>query len=83
MVRAIHGASKPVIYAGGGCLDSAPELVELARRTGIPVTTTLMGLGAFPAQDPLALSMLGMHGTVYANYAVDQARSPCSRFTLL
>lgn len=42
------------------------------RRTNIPVASTLMGLGTFPGEDPLALQMLGMHGTVFANYAVDQ-----------
>jgi acetolactate synthase-1/2/3 large subunit len=64
-----------VIYAGGGVIaaDASAELCELARRTGIPVTMTLMGLGAFPADDPLCLDMLGMHGSVYANQAVDEA----------
>ena len=46
---------------------------RLAAKTGIPVTTTVMGLGAFPANDPLFLGMFGMHGTVYANYAVADA----------
>jgi acetolactate synthase-1/2/3 large subunit len=53
--------------------DAAEELRTLARKTGIPVTMTLMGLGAFPGDDPLSLDMLGMHGSVYANYAVDAA----------
>ena len=43
-------------------------------RTGVPVASTLMGLGTFPGTDPLALQMLGMHGTVFANYSVDQVR---------
>ena len=66
-------AKRPVIYAGGGIIASgaSEELIALARKTGIPVTTTIMGLGAFPGDDPLSLSFLGMHGTVYANYAVD------------
>lgn len=63
-----------MIYCGGGTLDAAPELREFVKRTGIPVASTLMGLGSFPGTDPLALQMLGMHGTVYANYAVDQVR---------
>ena len=75
VAAAIKRAKKPVIYAGGGVItaEASAELRELARRTGIPVTMTLMGLGAFPADDPLSLDMLGMHGSVYANYAVDQA----------
>ena len=69
----IQRAKRPVIYAGGGIIASGAndELAALVRKTGIPVTTTLMGLGAFPGDDPLSLSFLGMHGTVYANYAVD------------
>jgi hypothetical protein len=63
-----------VIYLGGGTLDASPEVREFVSRTGIPVVSTLMGLGSFPSTDPLALQMLGMHGTVYANYSVDQVR---------
>ena len=75
VVAAIKRAKRPVIYAGGGVIagEASGELRELVRRTGIPVTMTLMGLGAFSADDPLCLDMLGMHGSVYANYAVDQA----------
>ncbi|MFM7243428.1 MAG: thiamine pyrophosphate-dependent enzyme, partial [Planctomycetaceae bacterium] len=75
VAAAIKRAKKPVIYAGGGVIasDAAEELRTLARQTGIPVTMTLMGLGAFPGDDPLSLDMLGMHGSVYANYAVDEA----------
>ena len=64
-----------MIYAGGGVIasDASEELRGLARKTGIPVTMTLMGLGAYPGDDPLSLDMLGMHGSVYANYAVDEA----------
>ncbi|MBN1909202.1 MAG: biosynthetic-type acetolactate synthase large subunit [Pirellulales bacterium] len=75
MAAAIKRAKRPVIYAGGGIVqaDAAEELTRLARRLKIPVTTTLTGLGGFPGDDDLCLGMLGMHGTVYANNAVDQA----------
>ncbi|MBI2166853.1 MAG: biosynthetic-type acetolactate synthase large subunit [Candidatus Omnitrophica bacterium] len=65
-------AKRPVLYVGGGCIASgaAAELTEFARKTGIPVTTTVLGLGSFPETDPLSLRMLGMHGTHYANYSV-------------
>jgi len=72
--EAINKAEKPVIYAGGGVIISgASDLVrKLAHTAEIPVTTTLLGLGCFPETDPLALEMLGMHGTAYANYAIQQ-----------
>ena len=75
IAAAIKLAKRPVIYAGGGIVlaDASEELRELVKKTGIPITTTLMGLGAFPGTDPLSLDMLGMHGSVYANYAVDGA----------
>jgi len=75
VAAAIKRSKRPVIYAGGGVItgEASEELRELSRRTGIPVTMTLMGLGAFSADNPLCLDMLGMHGSVYANYAVDQA----------
>ena len=75
VAAAIKRAKRPVIYAGGGVItgDASAELGELARKTGIPVTMTLMGLGAFPGDDPRCLNMLGMHGSVYANLAVDAA----------
>ncbi|HUY35772.1 MAG TPA: biosynthetic-type acetolactate synthase large subunit [Pirellulales bacterium] len=75
VVAAIKRAKRPVIYAGGGVIagGASGELRELARKTGIPVTMTLMGLGCYPNDDPLSLDMLGMHGSVYANYAVDEA----------
>lgn len=68
----IAEAEKPLLYVGGGTIssDAAAELTALARKTGIPVTTTLQGLGAFPEDDPLSVGMLGMHGTWYANMAV-------------
>jgi len=69
---AINSSKRPVLYAGGGLIssDAAAELYELAVKGGIPVTTTLMGLGAFPETHELSLKMLGMHGTAYANYAI-------------
>jgi acetolactate synthase-1/2/3 large subunit len=72
MAAAIRLAKRPVIYAGGGIIaaNASDELRTFVHKTGIPVALTVMGLGAFPASDPLCLHMLGMHGTVYANYAV-------------
>lgn len=69
-----HAHTPQIIYLGGGCLDAAAEVRAFVAATGIPVAQTLMGLGAYPVADPLSLQMLGMHGTVYANYAVDQVR---------
>jgi len=73
VVAAIKRAKRPVIYAGGGIIasEAAAELTAFAHKTGIPVTTTVMGLGGFPADDPQSLHFLGMHGSVYANYAVE------------
>ena len=70
--RMINESKKPLLYVGGGTLNSnaAEELTEFARKTRIPVTTTLHGLSSFPENDPLSLGMLGMHGTWYANQAV-------------
>ena len=66
-------AQKPVILAGGGVIlsSSSEELLKLAEITGAPVTTTLMGKGAFPEDHPLSLGMLGMHGKQVANFTVD------------
>ena len=71
----IRKAKRPVLYVGGGVIISGAneELKELAELTKIPVTTTNMGKGAFPETHPLALHMLGMHGTYYANMAVYNA----------
>lgn len=71
-LKALHGAKRPVVYAGGGAVLSGAsgELTEFARLLQLPVTCTLMGLGAFPGSDPLSLGMLGMHGTYRANMAV-------------
>ncbi|MBL7075868.1 MAG: biosynthetic-type acetolactate synthase large subunit [Kiritimatiellae bacterium] len=74
LADAINAAERPLLYTGGGILagNAASELTALARKANIPVTTTLMGLGGFPETDPLALRMLGMHGTVTANRAVGE-----------
>ena len=67
-------AKRPLFYTGGGVINSGPEacqlLRELVKRTGFPITSTLMGLGAFPASDPQWIGMLGMHGTLEANFAM-------------
>eukprot|EP00250_Pteridium_aquilinum_P000788 c10953_g2_i1 orf=206-1939(+) len=73
ILRLISNSQKPVVYCGGGCINASNELREFVDLTGIPVATTLMGLGVFPASDERCLHMLGMHGTVYANYAIDKA----------
>jgi len=72
--KAIAASKRPLIYAGGGVISSnaAKELTELALKCKVPVTTTLMGRGAFPDTNDMSLGMLGMHGTVYANYAVQE-----------
>jgi acetolactate synthase I/II/III large subunit len=73
-VKLIAGAKKPIFYTGGGVINSGPDasarLVECARLAGVPVTNTLMGLGAFPASDRQFVGMLGMHGTYEANKAM-------------
>ena len=73
-VELLATAKKPILYTGGGVINSGPAasqlLRELARMTGVPVTSTLMGLGAFPASDKQWLGMLGMHGTYEANWAM-------------
>jgi len=73
--RLIREARKPVIYAGGGivCSDCSEELLQLAEKLQCPVTTTLMGHGAFPPGHSLALHSLGMHGSRYANVAINEA----------
>jgi len=75
LVELIDHARRPVIYAGGGIVSSkaSPHLRRLAELTQIPVTTTLMGLGAFPEDHPLSLGMLGLHGLPWANLAVQEA----------
>ena len=71
-VQMLLEAKRPVIYTGGGVIlgDASSQLIELARLLGYPVTSTLMGLGAYPAPDPLFMGMLGMHGTIEANMAM-------------
>jgi acetolactate synthase-1/2/3 large subunit len=75
-VEMLASAERPVLYTGGGIVNSGPAaaqvLRELARLSGAPVTSTLMGLGAFPASHPQFLGMLGMHGTYEANLAMNQ-----------
>jgi acetolactate synthase-1/2/3 large subunit len=70
----ISESRKPLLYVGGGAITSGAhaEIKELAERFQIPVTTTLMGLGAFDEHHPLSVGMLGMHGTAYANFAVSE-----------
>jgi acetolactate synthase-1/2/3 large subunit len=76
-VAMIAAAERPILYTGGGIINSGPEasqhLRALAERLGAPVTSTLMGLGAFPASSPQWLGMLGMHGTYEANMAMNKA----------
>ncbi len=73
-VEMLAGAKRPVIYTGGGVINSGPEAVKLLRElvdvTGFPITSTLMGLGAYPASGKNWLGMLGMHGTYEANMAM-------------
>jgi acetolactate synthase-1/2/3 large subunit len=77
LVDMLAAAERPILYTGGGIINSGPAasllLRELAKITGAPVTSTLMGLGAFPASSPQWLGMLGMHGTYEANWAMNQA----------
>lgn len=70
--RMIAASSRPLLYVGGGTIsgNATEQLTALARKARVPVTTTLHGLGSFPENDPLALGMLGMHGTYWANMAV-------------
>jgi acetolactate synthase I/II/III large subunit len=75
MVQAIKASRRPIIYCGGGTVaaGASDELREFVRKTGIPVAMTLQGLGAIPSDHYLALGMLGMHGTVYSNVAINEA----------
>lgn len=70
--KAISDSKKPILYVGGGAItsDASKEVTALAVDNGIPVTMTLLGLGAFPSSHELSLGMLGMHGTAYANHAI-------------
>ncbi|MEH6404913.1 MAG: acetolactate synthase 3 large subunit [Sneathiella sp.] len=73
-VKLIAGAKKPIFYSGGGVINSGPNasklLTQFVRMTGYPITSTLMGLGAYPASDKQFLGMLGMHGTYEANHTM-------------
>jgi acetolactate synthase I/II/III large subunit len=75
IAKAIEKSKQPLLYVGGGVILSgaSDEITKLARKSNIPVTMTMMGLGAFPGDDALSLGMLGMHGTAYANHAVQDA----------
>jgi acetolactate synthase-1/2/3 large subunit len=75
IIDMIRQSRRPIIYGGGGVVLSgaAPALRDFAARTSIPVALTVHGLGSFPADHYLCLQMLGMHGTVYANYAINEA----------
>ena len=75
VIDLIAESRQPVLYVGGGVISSngAEDLQNFVRLTGIPVTTTLMGVGAFPETDPLSMKWLGMHGTATGNYAVAES----------
>ena len=74
LIKLMNTASKPIFYTGGGVINSGPKaselLIELVSATGFPITSTLQGLGAFPADDNQFVGMLGMHGTYEANNAM-------------
>lgn len=74
-VEMINTAKRPILYIGGGVIhsDASQELYDFAKKAGIPVAATLMGLGTFPHNDPLFLGMLGMHGARYTNYLLNEA----------
>jgi len=74
-LQMITAAERPVIYAGGGVIlsNASGELVDFATQLGIPIATTLMGIGCIPGDHPLNLGMLGMHGTEYANFAITES----------
>ena len=73
MAQLLNTANRPLLYVGGGVVsaNATDELAQLAHKADIPVATTLMGLGAFPESDPLSLRMVGMHGLIAANKALD------------
>ena len=75
VAAAIKASKRPVIYCGGGVIgsDAAEEMREFVNKTGIPVAMTVHGLGAVPNDHYLSLGMLGMHGTVYSNYTINEA----------
>ncbi len=73
IAAAIKLAKRPILYVGGGVIaaEASDALRQLVKLTGIPVTMTVMGLGVYPNEESLSLDMLGMHGSAYANYAVN------------
>jgi len=75
LAKLLNAAKRPVIYAGGGVIaaGASEDVAALAHKAGIPVATTLMGIGAFPESDPLALGMAGIYGTTVAKRALEQA----------
>jgi len=75
ILKMIRESKKPIFYAGGGIIqaNATEDFTKFARKTGIPVATTVMGIGCFPGDDEQSLHMLGMHGTVYSNYAINEA----------
>jgi acetolactate synthase-1/2/3 large subunit len=75
VLELLRKSRKPIIYAGGGIITSgaSPHLKAFAERCGVPVAETLLGLGGIPSDHFLCLNMLGMHGTIYANYAINDA----------
>ena len=74
VAQAINESKQPVLYIGGGVIssDASREVLQLAEKADIPVTTTLLSIGAFPPDSPLALGMLGMHGMYWANHAIQK-----------
>jgi len=74
-VELVNRSKRPCLYVGGGAIGSnaREEVIELVEKTGIPITTTVLGLGIIPETHPSSLRMLGMHGTVYANYTVQKS----------
>merc|ERR1712216_388893 len=69
----INKSEKPILYVGQGCNKYSKLLTKFAKRNNIPVTTTLHAMGVFNESEPLSLKMLGMHGSAYANYAIQES----------
>src|SRR6059036_2806569 len=83
IIGLISKSERPVLYVGGGIItgNASAELLQFAEATQIPVTTTIMGCGAFPETHPLSLRWLGMHGCAYANWAVSGEFKHWQKFT--
>ena len=73
LIRAISEAKRPVLMVGGGATHAVEEVRQFVEKTRMPVTCTMMAMGTFPADDPLSLEMPGMHGSVYANRAIQES----------